>query len=430
MKIFLLIACIIGTSFCISAQSQIMVATDIENFWMAYDKITTTDDSSLQYRYINELYLEKGSEGLNAIVQVKNYTAKEYIDAIKNYPAFWESLRKNSLSTAFLYGDIESDINKLKSIYPNLSPAVIYFTIGAFRSNGTTSGKNILIGCEMALGDTTTEISEFPDFRQKFYNEFKPKENIALLCTHEYVHTQQKELVHNLLTYCIYEGVAEFISCHATGKVSNTPAIAFGKANEQLVINKFLQDIFVGNPYNWLWGENTNELKVRDLGYYIGYEICERYYNLSADKTAAVRELIELDFTNEDEVERIVDQTKLFPKSLEQLWQDYEDARPKVIAVEPFNNKSNRVEPGFTEIKFLFSQPIDTCCQGLDYGPLGDAAFQAISIENRQFSADGKSWTISLYLEPNKTYQYVLSENFRDATGNRLKPYLIEFKTK
>ncbi|HRF78361.1 MAG TPA: hypothetical protein PLJ00_06410 [Chitinophagales bacterium] len=50
-------------------------------------------------------------------------------------------------------------------------------------------------------------------------------------------------------------------------------------------------------------------------------------------------------------------------------------------------------------------------------------------IEHRNFSPDGKTWTIRLNLEPGKQYQYVLSTNFRDTQGNRLKPYLLDFTT-
>ncbi|MBK9046742.1 MAG: hypothetical protein IPL74_08575 [Bacteroidetes bacterium] len=103
-----------------------------------------------------------------------------------------------------------------------------------------------------------------------------------LLYAHEYIHTHKKEMAENLLSMCLYEGVAKFISCKVTDTKSDAPAIEFWKANQEVVIDKFVSDLFTRtNTYNWMWGENKNELKVRDLGYYIGYEICERYYNLS-----------------------------------------------------------------------------------------------------------------------------------------------------
>lgn len=411
------------------AQQQKFVGTDIDNFWIAYDKIISTTDTVLQYQYLNDLYIRKGSPGLVDIMSVRNYTPEDFLDAINSHPLFWASMRENTKQYKNTYTEIEKNISKLKTIYPSLVPSTIYFTIGAFRTNGTILNNHVLIGSELAFGDTTTVISEFPEYRQQYFKEFEPKKNLALLCTHEYVHTQQKLPVDNLLSYCIYEGVAEFVSCLATGQPSTSPAIGFGKTNTALVANTFAADMFNGNIYDWLWGENSNDLKIRDLGYFIGYEICERYYQAAADKQQAIKDLVELDYTNEELVEHIVDQTQLLPKTLESLWADFELSRPKVIALQPFENNSTNVPPGITDIVFTFSQPIDVCCQGLDYGPLGADAFTPIPIENRNFSPDGKTWTIRLNLEPDKHYQYVLSTNFRDAQGNRLKPYLLDFTT-
>jgi hypothetical protein len=45
------------------------------------------------------------------------------------------------------------------------------------------------------------------------------------------------------------------------------------------------------------------------------------------------------------------------------------------------------------------------------------------------WAKDNKSWTIEVDLEPNKHYQFVIDNNFRDAAGVPLKPHIIEFKT-
>ena len=214
---------------------QKFVTTDIDNFWTAYDKVITTKDSSIQYDHLNKLYIEKGSEGLKSLMQVRNYTAKDYIDAINNYPEFWQSIRANTFKGKQLTNSIDVRINQLQELYPDLKPSTIYFAIGAFRTNGTIFNDKVLIGSEMALSDKSVHTSELPQHLQYFYNTFTPINDIELLCTHEYVHTQQKELVHNLLSYCLYEGVAEFVSTKATGIPSFTPAINFGRSNENRV---------------------------------------------------------------------------------------------------------------------------------------------------------------------------------------------------
>jgi hypothetical protein len=429
-KVWLILICIIlKTQITAQKNQQAFVSTDIDNFWIAYDKINATKDSTEQYHLLKTLYIDKGSLGLKSLIEVRNYKVKEFMNWMTKYPQFWNSLRPNTLKIKTLIPKIDADIQKLKTAYPDLKPATIYFTIGAFRTNGTIQNDRVLIGSEFSLADKSTIVDEFPEWRQTFYKNQNPLNELGLLCTHEYIHTQQKELVEKLLYMCLYEGVAEFISCKVTGKKSVAPAIEFGRANEKAVIEKFILDLFIGdNDYNWLWGENRNELKVRDLGYYIGYEISERYYNLSKDKTKAIKELIELDYSNEKEVERIVDMTRLFPKTVQTLYEDYEKQRPTVLQVLSFENGKQDVKPGMTSITITFSEPLNGINDGIDFGPLGEKYCPMI---NRQkiWSEDKKSWTFEADLKPDQHYQILISENFRNAKGIRLKPYLVEFKT-
>lgn len=414
----------------VSAQDfrQEFIATDVQHFWKAYDQITKTPDSSRQYRALQELYLDKATPGLTSLMQVRGYSDQLYIYSIRKFPKFWKSVRKNMTPEKY-FPEIEADIAKLKTLYPALKPAPIYFSVGCFRTNGTVHEGKVLIGCETALADSKTFVDELPDWRRPFYKESSPVAGLSLLCTHEYVHTQQKPLVENLLSKCLYEGVAEFVSCFATGKPSSAPAIAFGKANERQVVEKFVADMYLmSNDYNWIWGENQNELKVRDLGYYIGYEICERFYRQSEDKAAAIAQLIELDFSDEAAVERLIDAAQLFPKPVAQLYADYEAKRPTVVSISPFMNGAKDVPSGLTKITVNFSQPLNGYHTGIDFGPLGAWACPKISLE-RTWAADAASWTFEADLKPNMKYQILIPNTFRKTDGVRLKPYLIEFQT-
>lgn len=408
---------------------QVFVSTDIENFWRAYDKITTTQDSVEQYRFLRKLYIEKGTEGLKGLIEARNYSEKELMNWMTKNPRFWNSIRPNTLKVKSSYPKIKANIQKLKKAYPDLKPATIYFAIGAFRTGGTIQGNKILIGSELSLADKTTIVDELPSWRQPFYRMQNPLMELPLLCTHEYVHTQQKELVENLLSMCLYEGVAEFISCKVTGTKSAAPAIEFGKNNQKIVVEKFMSDMFLTtNNYDWLWGENRNELKIRDLGYYIGYEICERYYNISIDKSKAIKELIELDYTNEKEVERIVNLSKLFPKSLQNLNSDYEKQRPNVLSISPFENSSQKVKSGIIQIAIHFSEEMDTNQRGFDYGPLGENHIYKFK-QLIGWSNNNKMITIEVEVEPHKQYQVMITNRFRSKNGFALQPYLIDFRT-
>lgn len=409
---------------------QIFVTTDIDNFWTAYDKIITTNDSAEQYDYLNKLYIEKGSAGLKNIMELKQYTPKKYIDAINQYPLFWKSMRHNINQSKNITGYVQIAINKLKTAYPALKPVPIYFTVGVFRTNGTTSNNSILIGSEMALTDKNTIISELPEYLSYFYTQYANSyKTIDLLCVHEYIHSQQKELVQNLLSASLYEGVAEFASATITGKPSNVPAIVFGKNNEASVKQKFEEDMFIPSRfYDWLWSAGKNSFNVRDLAYYIGYTICERNYAMAKDKKNAIKEMIELDYTNEAQVENFVDRTKFFSASLKMLNENFEKLRPRVIKVSQFENGSQTVSPGLTTITLNFSESMDKNNRGFDFGPLGEP--NVLRVKNViGFSEDGKSFTFEIELKPNQRYQSLITNRFCTTNGIPLKPFFIDIVT-
>lgn len=409
--------------------SQQFYTQDILQYWKAYDKIIQENDSARQASLLQLIYLDPASEGLKSLIRLRNYSLGEYVQNIRNRPQFWASMRAPMQNIQQQLPAIEKDIKKLKRIYPDLEAVPIYFSVGAFRTGGTTDGKMVLIGAEYSLAGPKVVTSEMPAHIQNFFPEYKPWDNLGLLCTHEYIHTHQKESPGNLLTDCLREGIAEYLSCLATGKKSNTPAIDFGKAHQQAVADQFVKDLFLmSNHYHWLWGENPNHLKVRDLGYYIGYEIAERYYKMAKDKKLAVKTLIELDLSDDAAVERIVDMVKFLPKPLNELSADYEKQRPTVTSIQPFANGSTYVKPGVIKITIVFSEQLNGYNTGIDLGPLGMAHFPKMN-PKREWSADHRSITLEVTLEPGKKYQFVVDNTFRKEDGVRLKPYLVEFST-
>lgn len=412
--------------------SHNVITSDITNFWKAYDKITSTKDSVLQYKYLDSLYFRTGTVGLEGIRQARNYTPKDYINAINNYPKFWTSIRENTLQVSNVSSELESGIEKLKAIYPELKPAKIYFTIGAFRTGGTTIDSLVLIGSEISLADSTVETDEFPENLSHLKPHFatNPNKHLVFLNVHEYVHTQQNPRVFNILSLTLYEGVAEFIASKALDKASPNPQIEFGKENAKRIRDVYETEMFYpNNRYKWLDGNAPNEFGMRDLGYYVGYQICENYYNQADDKLNAVKTMIELDYTNESEVEEFVTKANYFSESLEVLYQNFENKRPYIVSIEQFNNRSQNVSPKTKAITIRFSEPLNGYNTGVDFGDLGQEGFPKGTLNGRYWSDDNKSWTIPVELEPNKNYQLLISNNFRTDDGIPLKPYLIEFKT-
>lgn len=412
------------------AQQKNIITTDINNFWKAYDQIKATKDSAAQLSIIQKSYIDKGTAGLKALMEVRNYTPQGFVNAINRYPNYWSSVRANTLKAGNYAKKIETAVASLNQLYP-LKPAKIYFSIGALRTGGTTLADKVLIGAEISMADDQTKTDELQKDFPHLVSFFKTRPIDGLIFTnvHEYVHTQQKTTIGNtLLTQVVLEGVAELLAEKALKVSSPNPQMAFGKANDIKIKTAFEKEMFSSSVANWLYNNTNNEFKMRDLGYYVGYAICEKFYNLSKDKKAAIKEMIELDYNKEEDLIAFVEKSKYFDKPLIVYKEAFEKSRPEVIGIKEFENNSQNVNVSTKTVTLLFSQPMNVNSRGFDYGPTGERNVLMVQ-RVIGFSADKKSFSYEVKLEPNRHYQSVVTERFRNEAGIPLKAYLINFKT-
>ncbi|MGB4774255.1 MAG: DUF2268 domain-containing putative Zn-dependent protease [Daejeonella sp.] len=289
---------------------QKVFTNDIDNFWIAYDNIKKTDDNTEQLSLINSLYIEKGTEGLRAFIKERDLSAELWVNLINTYPKFWNSIRANTLSIKAKAKEIDLNILKFKTIYPELKEGKIYFTIGGLTSGGTISDNLVLIGTEVVTGNPTTDVSEFPDeWLGKIFKNQNP-DNIISVSIHEYVHTQQKGDISSLLGAVINEGSCDFIAELVTGKPLQTSYMQYGKDHEEELKEKFEQEMFTDAIDNWLF--NGSKVEYADLGYFMGYQICKSYYQNSTNKKEAIKQIIELDYSDNNAVEDFLAQSKYY----------------------------------------------------------------------------------------------------------------------
>lgn len=247
---------------------------------------------------------------------------------------------------------------------------------------------------------------------------------------HEYVHTQQQTTIgDNLLAQCVIEGVAEFVAVKATGKQSTAPAMHYGKENFERVRTKFITQMF--NPFTgfWLYSNAKNEFNIRDLGYYVGYTICEKYYEKAANKNQAIKEMIELNYNKPIDLAQFVDKSGYFANSVKLLQKKFDKSRPTVLRIKEFKNESQKVNPDLKEITIEFSDPMDNRFRNFELGPLGEKNVLQVK-KFIGFSQDGKSITFEIEMKPSHRYQLIIGSEFRTADKEiSLNPYLIDFKT-
>jgi hypothetical protein len=405
-----------------------VITSDLDNFWRAYDLVIEESDSTLQMSIMDSIYIQNRSAGLEKIMEVRRYTASEYVRMINHYPKFLNSLRSNTYKAKDFANDLNAGIDKLEALYPDLKPASIYFTIGCLRTNGTTRDSMVLIGSELAMADEDIDISEFTgidhDWLETYFSS-NPIDGLVLLNIHEYVHTQQSSMSSNLLYITLYEGIAEFVSCTAMKQESNAPAINYGK-NNPAVREKFEREMFYNWTYDWLWSNSPNEFETRDLGYYIGYEIAERFYKMHSDKRKAIQHLIELDYSNPSIVDSLIDKTEFFSKPISELRMEDSLKRPKVIGIQEVQREDVIVDNELTTLTFSFSENLNGYHTGVDFSEYGIDAFPTI-IDDHWL--DSATWVLNVDLEPNTNYDFWITSSFRNSSGVALFPYHVKFKT-
>lgn len=409
---------------------QRVFTQDIDNFWIAYDSIKTTNDSLKQIHFIQTLYIDKGTQGLKAFMQVRNYSAELYVHLIRKYPKFWNSIRPNTLTVKSKGREIDKSIEKFKILYPELRNAKMYFTIGGLRSGGTTKDSMVLVGAEIATGDSTTDVSEFPDKWLAGVFKNSNSDNIVFLNVHEYVHTQQNGERSNLLSNAIMEGSADFIAELVTEKPLRSNYIIYGNEHEQELKEAFKQEMFGTSIHNWLYN-GSYTTTVADLGYFIGYDICKSYYKNAADKKQAIKNIIELNYSDTTAVENFLKQSKFYNEPIDkvQIIQAYQLKQPEFVKIEEIKNDDTLVNASLKQITLVFSQPMDKGVS-INYGEKGKDFFPITNIVD--FSDDETKCILSVDLKPNHEYEFIITNNrFSSLKGYPLlKNYSIKFKTK
>ena len=285
-----------------------MHTSDVDHFWQAYDSVSLETDQERKIALMQKLYIDKGTVGLKAFMELRNFDVESMVTSIQKYPKFWKSVRPNTLSIGNKGIEIDEHIQKFNKLYPNYRAADIYFTITPVKSGGTTKDSLVLIGTEIATGNAMTDVSEFPDKRLETFFKSQTENNIVPFCIHEYVHTQQLTEGLTLLGQSIYEGTCDFITELILGNDLNHSYLVYGKVHEDELKEKFKEEMFSEDWSNWLYNGNKAET-VGDLGYFMGYAISKAYFEKAADKDVAIAQMIELNYKDLNAVTDFLDQS-------------------------------------------------------------------------------------------------------------------------
>lgn len=312
---FCLIAALLLPCTALAAPSKV-VTDDIGRFWATYDAVRAEPDAERRVALVQQRYIDPGSPGLHALMQVRNYTAREYAEAMNAWPRFWTSVRPLTANAKLASASPERDLVAFRALYPALRPATITYAVGVLRTGGTTLGDKVLIGAEMALGDERVDVSELPEKmreRLRIFYDSRPGANNAQNNLHEYVHTQQRETTGSLAQYAVREGVAEYVAERLSGRRPALPLYSYGPAHEADIRTRFIAEMDGGNLDNWLYNSARNPFGVSDVGYYAGYRIAQEYMRQQADEKAGIARMIELDYADAGAVRAFIEASGWLP---------------------------------------------------------------------------------------------------------------------
>lgn len=270
-----------------------IITADITNFWDTYDRLSkaqTLDDS---IEIIQKYYLGKASYGLQEYIKASNSTSTDFSDAFKSHKNYLLSIRKTTTSIQDYKSKIIDAAKKLKSVYPSATFPQIYFVIGKFEVGGTQFTNLLYIGAELMCASSNSPIQEIKENVRPIISNIS---NIPTVCIHEIIHFQQKyQDAKNILDGALIEGGADFITKQITGKTTAQSCFEYGYKHEKELWTDFKNQDTTQNFVKWFVNiPDTLNQRPGMLGYFIGYRICEKYYNNSINKEAALREIIEL----------------------------------------------------------------------------------------------------------------------------------------
>ncbi len=300
-----------GVALHVSPDSVKLITADIPRFWKAFDD-AAGKDSATRVRVFNEEYLAVGSVGLEDFARGKIKgrgrdsmvtAAEELVRATLAWPRYYAGIRSASMeiaTTDTVLGVARRGLRQLSVLYPGARYPDIYFVIGRLNSAGTSSERGMLMGTEMSSRTATTPVDEIPAWVRQFTSSVSVT-TLGHIVIHETVHFLQldegRQCCRNLLHDALIEGGADFLSELASGPWLDSMSYhRYGRGHEAAVWREFAHDMHDTATKNWIAsGDDPHNHGAPDLGYWVGYRICQAYYERATDKRRAVRDLVRLD---------------------------------------------------------------------------------------------------------------------------------------
>jgi hypothetical protein len=247
---------------------HVVVDYDVDNFWIAFDALLS---DTTKNPFVD--YLDKGSVGLADFIPSRIRSADRLKKHVIERLDFYKRIRPKIYHYKNYTDKIDHIYNRLRSILPQAVLPRVYFVIGRENSGGTATSNGIIIGLENFC---------YSESDKSLYGSTTSMDNLIDVIAHELIHYNQKTNNQvNLLNQCLVEGSADFLAEILVNDLQLEKPLwkdrnAYGKKNECILWNKFMKCKDDANYGSWLYSDAGKEPP--DLGYWIGYTVCESFY--------------------------------------------------------------------------------------------------------------------------------------------------------
>ncbi len=292
---FTLLAAGIATANAQTASDDpVLITSDIDNFWRAYD----ASEPGNRTEAFQRLYFDQASPGLRDFIQLRIQSAAQLAATVDRFPKYYASIRAATLAVDSQRKLIKLYLSRFQGLYPDAKFPPVYFLIGRLTTGGTKGNSGLLIGTEVFSLSADADVSELQEFIPSFYKAMGPSIKLPQIVAHELVHAQiqlrAQPKIPNLLTVTLIEGAADLIANLVSGRTAVESRADYAQANRDDLLQLYAQDLAETPDAvdKWLYNYASVKNQPADLGYWIGEEICRDYLSRAADKQAALNNIL------------------------------------------------------------------------------------------------------------------------------------------
>jgi hypothetical protein len=271
-----------------------LIFDDVPRFWAAYDKAREFTYEPRMAAKFRKHYLAPATSGMIDYHWIKTGSMEQLARKISEAPDFYDGIREQTLRAVSYEPQIREGFKKLKALYHDAHFPDVTFVVGRLNSGGTAGPSGMLIGLDVwswTEGVPLDGIS--PGFQKVLTSSNLDK--LPYIVVHEQIHAMQSYSGKStLLRGVLQEGSADFLAQLALPDAGVPPYFTWGYAHEELVWNRFKEDMLGTDFSNWIANnsEAIGDDWHADLGYFIGAQICKAYYDQAEDKQQAIKDLL------------------------------------------------------------------------------------------------------------------------------------------